>query len=350
MYDSDVSTVRTALQNSNPSVFSQDTINNILKLTTSNNDSKVTFDTAIPDAHGNVTVAAGAEVVLVQSSDTQQTIIKAPVNAPVIIFQGKGGVLTTINDGPTTVPGHAVDVVDRVVVGSAGNDIINIQDAKNTQIILGSGNSYVTTGHGVDTVQAGLGNSTIIGGNGDYAVVKLSGNAANYQVTGNNGYAIVTDQTTHKTTDITKIQYVQVDNGNALIFAANSVESSVAELYRAAFGRDAEAGGLNYWFDAAKAGASLKAIANGFAHSAEFSQVDASRSNNDFVQALYHNTFNRAGEDAGVAYWLDQMAHGQTKADLIYDFAQIATQNIQHDTPHQEAQIVGSVTIIQNII
>ena len=103
-----------------------------------------------------------------------------------------------------------------------------MQDAKNTKIVLGSGNSTVETGQGVDTVQAGLGNSTIIGGSGDYAVVKLAGNASNYNVTQQNGHAIVTDKTTNKVTDISKIQYVQLDNGNALVFAKNSVEGQVA--------------------------------------------------------------------------------------------------------------------------
>jgi Ca2+-binding RTX toxin-like protein len=348
MYDSDTSAVTTALQSSNPTVFSDKTISDILALTTKDN-ATVNFQTSLPDANGNVTVAAGAEVVFVTSSDTTQTTVHAPVNAPVVIFQGKGGVIATINDGPTTVPGHAAGVVDRVVVGTAGNDSIVVADGKNSEIILGSGNSTVTTGHGVDTVEAGLGNSTIIGGSGDYAVVKLAGNATNYQVTAQNGHAVVTDMTTHNTTDISKIQYVQLDSGNALIFAKDSVEASVANLYQTAFGRTAEAGGLNYWFDLVKAGANLHQVADAFTHSTEFA-AQASLSNTDFIQGLYQHTFNRAGEDSGVAYWADQIAHGSTRADLITEFAQIATQNILHTAANQEAQVVGSVMIVTGII
>lgn len=114
MYDSDVSVVTDALKNSNPTVFSSSTINDILALTTKG-DSKVTFDTATPDANGNVTVGSGSEVVFVASSDTQQTTIVPPKNAPVVIFQGKGGVVTTINDN-VTVPSSS-GTTDRVVVG-----------------------------------------------------------------------------------------------------------------------------------------------------------------------------------------------------------------------------------------
>lgn len=347
MYDSDTSTVTDALKSANPVVFSDDTINKILNLTTKTGDTKVTFTDASPDAEGNVTVTAGAEVVFVASSDTDVTTIKPPVNAPVVIFQGKGGIITTLNDG-VSVPAGDQTKVDRVVVGSAGNDKIIVADAKNTQVILGTGDSTVTTGHGVDTVEAGLGNSSIVGGSGDYAVVKLGGAPTNYTVTVNNGHAVVTNNTTSKVTDISKIQYVQLDSGKALVFAKDSVEAAISNLYHTAFGRDADAGGLDYWFDLGRGGASLKQIAEAFTHSAEF-VAQAALSNSDFVHGLYQHTFGRDGEDSGVSYWMDALAHGATRADLIVQFAQIGANNIA-GTIHTEAQVIGNVTIVTNII
>ncbi len=349
MYESETSTVTTALQESNPTVFSQATIDAILGLATKDN-ATVRFDKMAPDANGNVTVPAGAEVVLVESSNTFTTTVNPPANAPVVIFQGRGGVVATLNDAAATIPSSNQTNVDRVVVGSAGDDKITVVDAKNTKIILGTGDSTVQTGRGVDTVEAGLGNSTITGGSGDYAVVKLAGNASNYNVTTQNGHAIVTNTATNKTTDISKIQYVQLDNGNALVFAQNTIEGQVANLYHTAFGRAADAGGLDYWFDAAKGGATLKQIATSFANSTEFSAKYGNSTNTEFVQSLYQNTFNRAGEDAGVAFWLDALANGQTKADLIKSFAEIAIQNIQNQAPNPEVQVVGSVNIITGIV
>ena len=346
-YDSDVSSVTTSLKSSNPTVFSETTINDILGLSTKT-DAIVKFTNVEPDVRGNITVPAGSEVMLVNTSDIVQTSVKVSLNAPVVIFQGRGGVVATINDG-ITAPSGATKV-ERVVIGSAGNDKIEIADATNTKIVLGSGDSSVQTGGGVDTVQAGLGNSTITGGTGDYAVVKLAGNATNYTVTTNNGHAIVTDQTTRKTTDISKIQYVQLDNGNALIFAKNSLESSVARLYRGAFGRDADAGGLDFWFDAARGGATMKQIARGFTNSSEFATQNSNKTDKDFVQFLYQNNFGRAGEEAGVALWLDSLKNGGSRADLIASFAEIATQNAEGTALHQEATVVGSVKIVTGII
>jgi hypothetical protein len=348
MYDSDSGAVTTALQGSSTAIFTDDTISKILALTTTTGSSTVQIDSAAPDANGNVTVAAGAEVVLVATSDTTQTTVHAPVNAPVVIFQGKGGVIATIDDGATTVPAHAAGVVDRVVVGTAGNDQIVVADAKNTQITLGTGNSTVHTGAGHDTVVAGLGNSTVAGGTG-HAIVAMKGNASDYAVTVQNGHAVVTGGANHTTTDISNIQYVQLDSGKALVFARDSTDAAVATLYHTAFGRDADAGGLQYWFDLAHAGASMKQIADAFTHSAEFASQSA-LSDTDFVQGLYQHTFGRAGEDAGVAYWTDAISHGETRADLIAQFSQLAAQNIAHDAPNQEAQVIGSVTIVTGIV
>ncbi|MBX9899796.1 MAG: DUF4214 domain-containing protein [Burkholderiaceae bacterium] len=348
MYDTDPTMATGALQAGNPTVFSDATIANILALTTSKSDNFVNFTTAVPDAKGNVSVAAGAEVVIINAPDASQTTVKPPANAPVVIFQGKGGVIATINDAAATVPSGDQSHVDRVVVGSAGNDRIIVQDAKNTQIILGSGDSSVQTGRGVDTVEAGLGNSTIVGGGGDYAVVKLKGAPTNYTVAVNNGHAVVTDMLTKKTTDISKIQYVQLDNGKALVFAANSLEAQISLLYHTAFGRDADAGGLDYWFDLAKGGASFRQIADSFTHSSEFAKV-AALSNDAFVNGLYQNTFGRAGEESGVNYWIDDLAHGATRAELITSFSQIGVNNIT-GTINTEAQVVGQITVVTGIV
>lgn len=345
-YESDTSAVTDALKSANTSVFTDATINAILNLATKDN-TKVQFDQATPDANGNVTVAAGAEVVLVAASDTLQTITP-PKNAPVVIFQGRGGVVATLNDG-VTVPSSDPTKVDRIVVGSAGNDKIVVADARNTKIVLGSGDSSVVVGGGVDTVEAGLGNSTITGGSGDYAVVKLGGSATNYQVTVQNGHAVVTNKATTKVTDISKIQYVQLDGGKALVFAQDTTEAAVTTLYETTFGRTADAGGLNYWFDLAKAGVSLSQIASAFTKTAEYADK-ANLSDTDFVQSLYQNTFGRAGEAGGMQYWTDALQHGASRADLIAQFSQIAAHNIAGTAEHQEAQVVGSVTIVHNIV
>lgn len=352
MYEENKDTVTTALQDSSKDVFSDDTISKILALTTNTTgDAKVSFNTEKPDANGNVTVVAGTDVVYIKSDtgDDEHATVIAPKDVPVIIFQGAAGVDATINDGATTVK-SAAGTTDRVVVGTAGADKIIIADGKNSNITIGDGDTVVA-GAGEDTIVAGAGNSTISGGTG-HAIVKIVGNAADYVVTINNeGHAVVTNTASQTAIDITKIQYVELDNGDALIFAKDSTEAAVSTLYQTVFGRDADASGLEYWFDQVKSGHSLLDVAKSFdaIASSNAATSSANLSDSEFVQTLYQNTFGRTGEAAGVSYWADALSHGATRADLIASFSNIAS-NVIDGTMVTDATVVGSVTIIHNII
>jgi hypothetical protein len=344
MYEVEQTTVTSVLKASNTAVFTDDTIAKILALSTQDN-ATVSFETAIPDANGVTTVAAGAEVVLVQSSDTTTTSLMPPKNAPVVIFQGLGGVNTTFNDGQAAP--HAFGVADRVVVGSAGNDRIVVADAKNTSITLGTGDSTVTTGTGWDTVVTGLGNSTIVGGS-SHSIVQMRGNASDYTVTVQNGHAIVTHNGGDGThTDISKLQFVQLDNKDALIFAKDELQAAVTSLYHTAFGRTADASGLQFWFDRAAEGISLKDIANAFTKPGEFNS-QATLSDAAFVTMLYSNAFNRTPDTDGLAYWTNALSHGTTRGDVIAAFADAAGQSLESGTG--EITTVGHITIVHNIV
>ena len=340
MYENDANDATEALTSDSRTGLSEDTINRILALSTRDNNT-VRFDPVAPDSEGNVTVPAGAEVVLVSSSDTFQTTIKPPANAPVIIFQGKGGVDVTF-ESPSSG-----GVSDRVVVGSVGNDrIVIADDTKSTIITYGDDN--VILGSGSSTVIGGIGNSSVTGGSGD-SIVQLGGSATDYTVTISNGHAIVTDNSTQNTTDISKIQYVQLDSGKALVFANDTAEAAVSTLYHSLFGRDADAGGLYYWFDIYRAGASLKQIADAFMNSTEYLAL-GTQSDDAFVNSLYLQTFGRQAEDEGLEYWVSALqTGGATRADLANSFSQIAANSIGN-IDNTEATVVGSVTIVHNII
>lgn len=346
MYEASTTTVTDALKTSSSAVFSDDTISKILALTTKGTtDTSVRFDDVNVGANGAVTVAAGAEVVYVKSSDTGMTTVTAPTNVPVVIFQGQGGVSATFNDGPTTVLSGA-GVVDRVVVGTAAADNIVIGDHKNSQIIAGAGDTVVG-GAGHDTIVAGLGNSTVVGGTGQ-ALAQMAGHESDYAVTVVDGHAVVKNKTSNVTTDISKIQYVQLDDGKALVFAKDTTEAAVTALYQTLFGRTADANGLQFWFDAAKSGVSLNTIAQAFTSSAEF-KSHAAADDSQWVADLYQNTFGRAADQNGLAYWTAALKGGASRADIAEQFSHVAAQNID-GTVHTEATVVGSVTIVHNIV
>jgi hypothetical protein len=359
MYESDQQTVENALENStSQGLDNPDTIQTIIDLAT-DTGTNVTVE-QVTSTGGTITVPAGTDIVFVTGSDTIQTTFTPPSNTPVVIFQGAGGVDVVFNDGGT---GDANSEADRVVIGTAGDDNIVIADGKDTQVILGGGEGTVVGGSGDDTIVAGLGDSTIDGGAGDDVVV-LNGSGANYVVvvTGNpnsaasgapqattTDHVLVTNVVTGITTDITDVQYVTLDNNDALIFATSTVEAGVAALYHAAFGRTGEQQGIEYWFDLADQGYSLNQIAHGFTISPEFMAGAAGKSDSQFVTDLYVNLFGRAPDAGGLTYWTTQMANGLSRADVLSGFATAAALN-DAGVISTEATVVGSVTIVPHIV
>lgn len=97
-------------------------------------------------------------------------------------------------------------------------------------------------------------------------------------------------------------------------------------LYRAAFDREPDRAGLGYWMDSLDDGVPLNTVAGGFIGSQEFAQRHgASLSEEDFVAVLYDNVLDRAPDDAGCAYWLDELQGGRRdQADLLVGFSESA--------------------------
>jgi Ca2+-binding RTX toxin-like protein len=361
MYESDQSTVTTTLAEKNPAVFTPDVIAQIMSLSTGAGDSTVSIQQATPDANGNVTVPAGTEVVFVTIPDgVDPATITPPPGAKVVIFQGSGGVTVVFNDNAANAEAMADSAIsdkaaavtpDRIVVASEGKDSITIGDSKNSLISVGDGDTVVAGG-GNDTIVAGTGHSTISGGTG-HAIVQLSGNAADYVVVVGSGdfagHALVANKATNNTfVDITKIQYVDLDGSQALVFAKDSLEASVATMFHTVFGRDAVDGELQTSFSNAHNGMSLTKIAESLLLSPEYTAKPV-QSDLDFVKTLYLNTFGREGDEGGIDHWMLDLNAGQARADVVANFDRISGANLD-GTLHTEPTIMGSVTIVHNIV
>jgi len=342
MYETTNTGITGALTSSSPTIFNESTIERILSLT-ANSSNNVSVEQATV-VGGEVTVAAGTGIAFINSSATQQTTFNAPINVPVVVFEGLGGVNATFNDGATTVEG-GYGVTERVVIHSAGADNIVIADGKNTQVTIGEGDT-VTGGAGIDTVVAGTGDSTVVGGSG-YTIVQLAGNDSDYEVTVVDGHAVVTNTATGATTDISNTQFVQLDDGDALVFAKDSLEAAVASLYETTFGRAADASGLKFWFDRANEGITLEQIADAFTQVAEFEDI-AEVSDEAFIESVYQQTFGRAADETGLDFWLTQLDSGIDRGDVLEAFANLAAGNL--DGGEGETTIIGSVVFVPGIV
>ena len=99
----------------------------------------------------------------------------------------------------------------------------------------------------------------------------------------------------------------------------------IARLYTALLGRDPEPGGLNFYIHNLRDGKmTLASAANGFLHSpeAQFKFGYLNASDVDFIQTLYQTVLGRAGEAAGVEYYLNKLATGTSdRANVAVSFS-----------------------------
>ena len=101
--------------------------------------------------------------------------------------------------------------------------------------------------------------------------------------------------------------------------AEEQVRAFVERMYTIVLGREAEAGGLDYWtaqllsHDIDGAG-----IADGFVMSEEV--LEKAVSNEEYVNILYRTFMDREADDGGRAYWIDLMEQGKSKGAVLAGF------------------------------
>lgn len=120
----------------------------------------------------------------------------------------------------------------------------------------------------------------------------------------------------------------------ALALDIDGAAGQAYRIFRAAFDRAPDEAGLGYWMDVLDRGASLHAVAAGFAESQEFRVlVGAAPSNADLVTLLYRNVLDRAPDQGGFAFWLEVLDSGRDDlAGVLASFSE-STENIEAVTP-----------------
>lgn len=95
-------------------------------------------------------------------------------------------------------------------------------------------------------------------------------------------------------------------------------------LYKAAFGRAPDDGGLNYWISRMDEGLSLTEMAASFINSAEFEmQYGKFPTPQTFVDSLYENILGRAGDPEGRTYWISEIEKGnKSESQVLANFSE----------------------------
>ncbi len=98
---------------------------------------------------------------------------------------------------------------------------------------------------------------------------------------------------------------------------------SVARLYSAGLGREAELGGFEFWVEEYVAGRwTLPRMAQFFVESPEFQSSYGALDDAAFINLLYLNVQKRPADQGGLDFWLAQMQQGMTRATVLLRFSE----------------------------
>ncbi|MEZ5181664.1 MAG: trypsin-like serine protease [Acidimicrobiales bacterium] len=92
-------------------------------------------------------------------------------------------------------------------------------------------------------------------------------------------------------------------------------------LYRAAFLRDPDSSGLDFWVRQRWAGRGPVSIANHFAASSEFLRRYGALDDAGYVTQVYRNVFERDPDPGGFAYWVRKLGAGTGRGQVLYELS-----------------------------
>lgn len=159
----------------------------------------------------------------------------------------------------------------------------------------------------------------------------FSGNLSSYTVSSNsNGVWNTVDKLVGRDgrdgfQNIERLKFT--DTSLALDIGPTQNAGSVYMIYKAAFNRASDAGGMGFWLAQKDGGSNIVTnIAQGFVNSAEFTaKYGTNPTNAAYVDKLYQNVLGRTGEAGGVAYWNQELDAGRiSKAAVLVQFATLA--------------------------
>lgn len=123
------------------------------------------------------------------------------------------------------------------------------------------------------------------------------------------------------------------------VWIADRPVGMIDGIYHAALGRAATGAEVTAASHLLSEGGSLADVAEGIVAASGYA-LDASHLGaTDFVTALYEQGLHRAPDTDGLNFWVSNLDHGRDRADLVLEFAQVAT--TQQLYQHADAFLFG---------
>ena len=197
------------------------------------------------------------------------------------------------------------------LVGSGGADVL-AGTAAADRLQGGDGNDLLEGLAGDDVLDGGPGIDTVVY-RGSMASYAIAATGRGFTVAGPDGFDALAA--------VERIQFSDF----RVAFDTEGSAGMAYRLYRAAFDRAPDYGGLGFWLAALDGGCSLSVVAQQFLDSAEFSARRSGSDHEQYVTQLYANVLHRTPDQAGLAFWVDHLqAATMTQAQTLAAFSESA--------------------------
>jgi Ca2+-binding RTX toxin-like protein len=174
-----------------------------------------------------------------------------------------------------------------------------------------------------DRIFGTQGNDTIDGEAG-IDTVSYSGIKSNYTIIRGNSNVTVSSGADGLDT-LVNVERLKFSD-SALALDIDGTAGQCYRIYKAAFARTPDLGGVGYWISVMDKGTSLQSVAGGFIDSSEFKSVyGANPSNDALVTKFYTNVLGRAPDAKGAEYWTGILNNKQdTVANVLANISESA--------------------------
>jgi Ca2+-binding RTX toxin-like protein len=209
--------------------------------------------------------------------------------------------------GAVSTGGDGADTLS----GTAGNDKLD----------GGAGNDLLHGGAGADLLIGGAGRDTAVYG-GKAADYKISHDAAGWHVADQRSGGDGSDTLQ----GVERLAFAD----QAVALDLDGIAAQAYRIYRAAFDREPDLGGLGFWIAKLDAGLSLEDAAMGFIQSQEFTDLYRNAAgNDDIVMRLYHNILHRDPDPGGYQFWVDVLDNKQAPLQAVLASFSDSKENVE---------------------
>jgi hypothetical protein len=186
-------------------------------------------------------------------------------------------------------------------------------------------NNTITGRDGNDTIFADGGSDTIEGGTG-LDTIKYTLAQANYTLVRGESSSTIQELSTSTYDSLSTVERIVFsDKAVALDIGSGEVGGSCYRIYKAAFNRTPDEGGLGYWIGQMDLGKTLVEVSAGFIDSDEFrASYGINPSNGEFLTKVYNNVLGRDPDSGGYDWWVDQLTNNPEKTwdKVMADFSE----------------------------